>query len=188
MNVHAVFLHFLGDAISSCLVLGAGALIHFFDDPWTHYIDPASSLLVVGIILWTTTPLVLRCSMILLQRTPNEIDIEFMKTSILNVVGVVNVHDFHVWQLVDGMSITSVHIAVEEGSDFTNVVKEVRKLLHDHGVHSSSIQPEFVPRTNKALDFCEENCVEECEEDWCCKKNATKKKKLLKEYSLDSKL
>jgi Co/Zn/Cd efflux system component len=85
MNVHAVFLHFLGDAISSCLVLGAGALIHYFDGPWTMYIDPASSLLVCGIILWTTLPLVLRCSMILLQRSPHDIDVENVKTSILNV-------------------------------------------------------------------------------------------------------
>jgi hypothetical protein len=59
------------------------------------------------------------------------------------------VHDFHMWQLIDGMTITSVHIAVEEGADFTNIVREVRKLLHDYGIHSSSIQPEFVPRTTK---------------------------------------
>lgn len=184
-NVHAVFLHFLGDAISSCLVLGAGALIHFFDGEWTMYIDPVSSLLVVGIILWTTVPLVKRCSLILLQRSPRDIDVENVKTSILNIVGVVNVHDMHMWQLIDGMTITSVHIAVEEGADFTNIVKEVRKLLHDYGIHSSSIQPEFVPRTtNKPADYCEENCVQECDEDWCCKKSADKKKKMDKEYSI----
>jgi len=152
------------------------------------YIDPASSLLVVGIILWTTIPLVKRCSMILLQRTPGDIDVEHIKTTIMNIVGVVNVHDFHVWQLIDGMTITSVHIAVEEGADFTNIVKEVRKLLHDYGIHSSSIQPEFVPRTTKPSDYCEENCVTECEEDWCCKKSADKKKKLEKDFSINTKV
>lgn len=57
MNVHAVFLHYLGDAISSLMVLGAGALIHWFHGEWTKYIDPVSSLIIVGIILWTTVPL-----------------------------------------------------------------------------------------------------------------------------------
>lgn len=105
----------------------------------------------------------------------------------------------HMWQLIDGMTITSVHIAVEEGADFTNIVKEVRKLLHDYGIHSSSIQPEFVPRTTNKVnplysdhfliyiqpaDYCEENCVQECDEDWCCKKSADKKKKMDKEYSI----
>jgi zinc transporter 1 len=42
MNVHAVFLHFLGDAISSVMVLIAGALIHFFHGTWILYIDPVS--------------------------------------------------------------------------------------------------------------------------------------------------
>lgn len=58
MNVHAVFLHYLGDAISSLMVLIAGLLIHFFDgQKWTDYIDPVSSIIIVGLILYTTLPL-----------------------------------------------------------------------------------------------------------------------------------
>jgi Co/Zn/Cd efflux system component len=57
-NVQAIFLHYLGDAISSAMVLGAGLLIHFFRKAkWIAYIDPASSLLIVLLILWTTLPL-----------------------------------------------------------------------------------------------------------------------------------
>lgn len=39
-------------------------------------------------------------------------------------------HDFHVWQLVDGLVISSVHISVEEGADFINVVEEIKKIFH----------------------------------------------------------
>jgi hypothetical protein len=58
MNVHAVFLHYLGDALSSVLVLIAGFLLKWFDgQPWTLYVDPISSLLIVGLIMYTTIPL-----------------------------------------------------------------------------------------------------------------------------------
>jgi len=42
MNVKAVFLHYLGDAISSLFVLVAGILFYFFDGKWTYYLDPVA--------------------------------------------------------------------------------------------------------------------------------------------------
>ena len=62
-NLRAIFLHFLGDAISSLFVLGTALLNHFYPSEgagkgWVEYVDPAASLIVVIIILWTTVPLV----------------------------------------------------------------------------------------------------------------------------------
>jgi len=177
-NMIAVFLHYLGDAVSSLFVLSTGLIIHFVPDKaWVHYIDPASSLLIVAIILATTIPLVKRCSMILLQSVPSTIEMETLRSDILKLRGVLQLHDFHVWQLVDGMIICSVHLICEEGTDYTTIVSAVKQILHSQGIHSSAIQPEFVQR-NLAADeidgksFCPENCVKECDEDWCCKKTA----------------
>jgi len=188
LNVHAVFLHYLGDAISSLLVLGAGILIHFFNGPWVSYVDPVSSLVVCTLILFTTIPLVKRCCLILLQSTPNDMDIKHIKKKLAKVEGVISIHDLHIWQLVDGMVIASVHIAVEEGVDFTHLVTEVKKIFHDFGIHSSSIQPEFVPRNFSNTTFCNQNCVRECEEDWCCKKTADKTKSFADEFSIKTEL
>lgn len=69
-NMWGVFIHYAGDMLSSAVVLAMGFIIHFVDAKWTLYIDPASSLLIVALILWTTIPLVKDCSMILLQSTP----------------------------------------------------------------------------------------------------------------------
>jgi Co/Zn/Cd efflux system component len=58
MNVHAVFLHYLGDMISSALVLVAGILLFFFGhELWTGYLDAITSLVIVVLILVTTVPL-----------------------------------------------------------------------------------------------------------------------------------
>jgi len=90
------------------------------------------------------------------------------------------------WQLVDGMTIASIHIACEEGVDFTQLVGEVRKVFHKHGVHSTTIQPEFVPRNFQESPFCEQNCVRECDEDWCCKKSADKNKIVMDQFSIET--
>jgi len=187
-NMHAVFLHFLGDAISSLMVLGAGLLIHFFNSgKWTNYIDPISSLIISCLILYTTIPLVKRCSMILLQST-GDIDVKQLRKKLTKLEGLVSVHDLHIWQLVDGMTIASVHIAIEEGVDFNTIVTQVKKIFHKAGVHSSSIQPEFVPRNVKAGAFCGQNCVKECHEDWCCKKSVDNLKELEDQYSIRTEL
>jgi len=185
MNVHAVFLHYLGDAISSLLVLGAGLFLHFFKgNSWTVYIDPIASLVIVALIVFTTIPLVRRCSTILLQSTPSEVSVDDIRNQLRKVEGLISIHDLHVWQLVDGMIISSIHISVEEGVDFTSLVQEVKRIFHEAGIHSSTIQPEFVPRNFQDTNVCEQNCVQECDEDWCCKRSADRRKEMSEEYSL----
>jgi len=183
-NVHAVFLHFLGDAISSLLVLGAGLLIYFFKGgKWTAYVDPVSSLVISCLILYTTVPLIKRCSMILLQNS-GEVPVNQIRKKLAKVEGLLSIHDLHIWQLVDGMTIASVHIAIEEGVDFNTIVNQVKKTFHKFGVHSTSIQPEFVPRNFQTGAFCVQNCVKECDEDWCCKKSVENLKALEDQYSI----
>jgi zinc transporter 1 len=183
MNTKAVFLHFLGDAISSLCVLATGLILHFFQSThWIQYLDPASSLLIVVIIAFTTVPLVKRCSMILLQSVPSEVDLDAVSHKTSRVDGVVSVHDLHVWQLVDGMIIASVHLMVTEGADVGFIVYQVKQIFHSYGIHSSAIQPEFV-KTITQENYCVQNCVEECEADWCCKKKADERKDLLEDYS-----
>merc|ERR1711974_159027 len=63
------------------------------------------------------------------------------------------------------------------GTVWKGLVKKVKKVMHNHGIHSSTVQPEFVPRNHPVKAFCEENCKPGCEENWCCKKTADKHKK-----------
>jgi len=172
LNMWGVFIHYLGDMISSAVVLVTGILLHFVGGDWTLYVDPVASLLIVALIMWTTIPLVKECSMILLQSTPSSVALDTIRDELYELQGVESVHDLHVWQLAEGKVVASVHISVEEGMDFIPCLKEVKGVFHQHGIHSITVQPEFVPKDHPVLEFCEENCVQDCEEDWCCKKTA----------------
>lgn len=172
VNMWAVFIHYLGDAVSSLIVLGTGILLHYFHAGWAVYIDPVSSLIIVALIVATTIPLVKRCSVILLQGVPEEVDMDSLRAEVGKLDYIVSIHDLHIWQLVDGMVIASVHLLVEEGGNLSDILYHVKRIFHRHGIHSSAIQPEVVPSASPKSTFCEQNCVEECDEDWCCKKTA----------------
>jgi zinc transporter 1 len=148
-NLHAIFLHFLGDALSSVFVLATALLWKFFplaQNPWIVYVDPASSLIVVGIILFSTIPLVRSVLAILLQRVPKGVDSDRVSSQLKLIPGVIGVHDLHIWELVSGLNLASVHLDVRgDGAvDFNKVLKKVRRVFHRNKIHSVTVQPEFV--------------------------------------------
>jgi zinc transporter 1 len=179
VNMYAMLIHYAGDMVSSLLVLVAGIILYYEPtQTWAAYIDPISSVIIVIIIIYTTVPLLIRCSKILLQRVPQEIELGTIRTELLRVNGVIGVHELHVWPLVDEMVIASVHISCEEGGDFNSIAESFKRIFHTHGIHSTTIQPEFVPRNSPADDVCKQNCVEDCGEPWCCKPNEDQKKRV----------
>jgi len=182
-NMRAVFLHYLGDALSSILVLIAGLLGKYFhDEDWTKYLDPVSSLLIVILIAWTTLPMLKDCSEILLQQAPERVKVPHLKEKLKEIEGVQGVHDVHIWQLVDEVIITSLHVSIYDidAPRMNNILKKVKKVLHDSGIHSSTLQPEFIQK-DTAVENCEQNCVKDCPEDWCCKTDAK-----MEEISVDN--
>lgn len=66
-----------------------------------------------------------------------------MRTAILAVEGVLSLHELHVWQLSESKIVASVHVMASRKHDFMPVAAKIRKALHLHGIHSSTIQPEY---------------------------------------------
>ncbi len=58
MNMRAVFIHFLGDSLSSLLVLAVALMLKYLQGTWLVYADPVSSLFIVALTLYLTVPLV----------------------------------------------------------------------------------------------------------------------------------
>lgn len=170
-NLYAIFLHFVGDALSSCFVLTTALLSNFFpyeQNKWVRYVDPAASLIVVIIILWTTVPMVRSVLKILLQKVPAGINPDKVTYALRRIDGVISVHDLHIWELISGLNLASVHLDVRNGVDFNEVLKRVRRVFHKNRIHSVTVQPEFVDPDHPGRAHCEDMCVSECLETWCC--------------------
>ncbi|ANZ77477.1 BA75_04373T0 [Komagataella pastoris] len=145
LNVQGIFLHVLGDALGNVGVIVTALIIWKTDYRWRFYADPVVSLLITGIIFSSALPLCKSASKILLQATPTAIEFEEVLEQILNVPGVESVHDFHIWNLTERLYIASLHVEINRNpEEFLSIAKEIKSSLHEFGIHSVTIQPEFV--------------------------------------------
>ncbi|KAF2426510.1 cation efflux protein [Tothia fuscella] len=149
LNMRGVFLHVMGDALGNIGVIGSALFIWLTDFSWRFYSDPAISLIITVIILCSAIPLCKAASRILLQAVPAGLSVDDIKEDILALPDVVSCHHLHVWQLSDTKLVASLHVQVAfefkgEGSQrYMQLARQIRKCLHEYGIHSSTIQPEF---------------------------------------------
>jgi solute carrier family 30 (zinc transporter), member 1 len=163
MNMKGILLHVLGDALGNVGVIATGLIIWLTSWNFKYYCDPIISLVIAAIIFHSALPLgkflplmakrglddtscsVRSTSFILLQAVPPEISLEDVKSAILDVEGVLSVHELHIWQLSETKIIASVHVTASRKVDFMPIASNIRELLHKRGIHSSTIQPEYHP-------------------------------------------
>eukprot|EP00730_Choanoeca_flexa_P015569 TRINITY_DN7179_c0_g1_i3.p1 TRINITY_DN7179_c0_g1~~TRINITY_DN7179_c0_g1_i3.p1 ORF type:complete len:416 (+),score=64.89 TRINITY_DN7179_c0_g1_i3:219-1466(+) len=174
-NMWGLFLHFAGDVVTSLLVLLVGLFMYLYPtQEWVRYADPAASVLSVLIIFLSAWPLVKSCAIILLQGSPTHIDQDKLRQLVFKVTGVMEMHELHLWQLVDGIVICTLHLKVQAGHDDHKIRGQVTEVLHQFGIHSPTIQIEYVEDSRTmTVGSCTEygNCVPECEADTCCPPN-----------------
>ena len=100
LNMRGVYLHVLGDALGSVIVIINALIIKYASGSWTMYIDPVMSMLMVIIILKTSIPLLKESSMILMQTVPTHLKIKEIQEKLVGQIdGVLSIHEFHIWQL-----------------------------------------------------------------------------------------
>ncbi|RMZ89622.1 hypothetical protein DV736_g3148, partial [Chaetothyriales sp. CBS 134916] len=153
LNMRGVFLHVLGDALGNIGVIATALIIWLCSFPGRYYFDPAISLVITAIILWSAIPLCKAASRILLQAVPVGLNIDKIKEDIEDLDRVIECHHLHVWQLSGSKLIASLHVKVDcdiQGSgsaSYMHLAREIRQCLHGYGIHSSTIQPEFTSYT-----------------------------------------
>jgi zinc transporter 1 len=149
LNMRGVFLHVMGDALGNIGVIASALFIWLTDFSWRFYTDPGISLIITVIILCSAIPLCKAASRILLQAVPAGLNIEDIKEDITAFPDIVSCHHLHVWQLNDTKLVASLHVQVafefkDQGSQrYMQLARQIRKCLHEYGIHSSTIQPEF---------------------------------------------
>ncbi|CDO76645.1 hypothetical protein BN946_scf184868.g59 [Trametes cinnabarina] len=148
MNMRALLLHVLGDALGNVGVIATGLVIWLSSWSWKYYFDPMISLVITVIIFSSALPLVRSTAFILLQGVPATISLDEVRDAILAVDGVLSVHELHIWQLSENKIVASVHVMASRKHDFMPVAAKIRKALHERGIHSSTIQPEYHPPRN----------------------------------------
>jgi len=173
MNMKAIMLHVMGDALGNVGVIATGLIIWLTHWSFKYYFDPIISLVITVIIFSSALPLVRSTSFILLQGVPPTISLEEVREAILQVRGVNSLHELHIWQLSENKVIASVHITASRDHDFMLVAAEIQEALHHRGIHSSTIQPEYTEPIRSGSVPRENGCTIGCPQDTLCSSDNT---------------
>jgi len=180
MNMRGVFLHVMADALGSVIVIISALIMWFVENQtWTQYVDPGLSLLLVLLILRSVWPLLIESALILLQTVPTHIQVDSLQQKLMEQVdGILAVHEFHIWQLAGDRIIASAHVRCLNLAQYMTVAERVKEFFHNEGIHSTTIQPEFVETAEptgsiSSTEDCQLPCPKKptdqgCDASKCC--------------------
>jgi cobalt-zinc-cadmium efflux system protein len=112
LNIRGAFLHMAADAAVSMGVVVAGFVI--LGTGWL-WLDPAVSLLIVVVIMIGTWGLLRDAMTMSLHAVPPGIDPQAVRTFLSNQVGVVEVHDLHIWAMSTTETALTCHLVIPSG-------------------------------------------------------------------------
>lgn len=150
LNVRSAYLHVFGDLIASVAVIIGAVIIALTGQFW---VDPAASVIIAGIILSRCLRLMKESGDILLEKTPKHIDLDDLKSEILNVDGVDDVHDLHVWSICSNVHAITCHIVVkpERLQESSDLIRKMNTLVSErYQVGHATFQVE--------CEVCDETC------------------------------
>jgi cobalt-zinc-cadmium efflux system protein len=110
LNMAATLLHFVADAAASVAVLAAGVTLLVV--PTATWADPAAAVVVAAVILVETARLARQVAEVLLEAAPKDVDLDELQAAMVEVDGVADVHDLHVWSLSSDVRALSAHVQV----------------------------------------------------------------------------
>ncbi|AEI96455.1 cation diffusion facilitator family transporter [Roseobacter litoralis] len=130
VNIRALFLHNLSDALASVAVIVGGTLIILYDMRW---VDPAITIGIALYILYLSFTEIGGPIRTLMLGSPPDIDGNDVVRAIQSVDGVVDVHHVHLWQMQEHAAALDCHIVVErERMGEADKIKEnVKSVLHE---------------------------------------------------------
>ncbi|HEY9376734.1 MAG TPA: cation diffusion facilitator family transporter [Jiangellaceae bacterium] len=111
LNIRGAYLEVLADLLGSVAVVVAAVVM--LATGW-YEADPVASILIGLFILPRTWMLLREALDVLLEATPRDVDLAEVRRHMIEVDGVLDVHDLHAWTITSGLPVLSAHVVVSE--------------------------------------------------------------------------
>ena len=130
LNMKSAFLHMLTDAFTSLGVVALGIVWLF--KPW-YWLDPLFSWIIVAMILYSGWGLLKDSILVLMNATPQGIDLQEIQKELEAIDGIKEIHDLHVWNPAAESIALAVHITVPDQmlGKVDELAQEVRLILSE---------------------------------------------------------
>jgi cobalt-zinc-cadmium efflux system protein len=111
INIRGAFVHMFGDALGSAAIIAGAIVIRYTG--WEQ-VDPALSILIGILIVWTAWGIIREALNILLEGLPSGLQLQDVTSSMRAVEGVLDVHDLHIWSLGSSTRALSCHVLIAD--------------------------------------------------------------------------
>jgi cobalt-zinc-cadmium efflux system protein len=140
VNIRSAFIHQVGDTLSTAAVIVGGWAILVTG---RHWIDPALSIGIGCLIVWSSLGIIKETLNILLEGTPRGMSVELIVSGLRAISGVNDVHDVHVWSIGSDSHALSCHVKIEDMplSESDAILRQITDLLaREFHIHHTTIQ------------------------------------------------
>jgi cobalt-zinc-cadmium efflux system protein len=140
LNIKSAYIHLAADALVSAGVVVSGIIIYFTKYDW---LDPVVSILVILVIIRSTYIVLKESFKLSLDAVPQEINLSEIKDKIININGVVDIHDLHIWSMSTTETALTVHLVLSGNPDIAataGIKAEITEMLHDFKIHHTTIE------------------------------------------------
>jgi cobalt-zinc-cadmium efflux system protein len=144
VNIRSVFVHQVGDTLSTAAVIVGGLVIKATGQTW---IDPALSIGIGCLILWSSFGIIRETLNILLEGVPHGLSAERISAAMARIEGIRDVHDVHIWSLGSDTHALSCHVLINDItiSESQIILRRVTELLSStYHIDHTTIQLENV--------------------------------------------
>lgn len=151
LNIRAAYLHLIGDTLSSVGVIIGSILIYFWDITW---IDPLITIVIGLVIIKATWSIIKETVEILMQSSPENLNLQAIKTELEKHPEISNIHHIHAWRLSDNIIHFQCHADLRDNKlikEVDNIRLDLENILHDNfGIDHITIQMELNSCNSKA--------------------------------------
>ncbi len=138
VNIRALFLHNLSDALASVAVIIGGSLILLYDMWW---VDPAITIGIAIYILYLAVTEIGEPVRILMLGSPPDLDSATVVEAIMDVDGVRDVHHLHLWQMQENEAALDCHVVINDGASIESAKATIKaRLAEQFGIWHSTLE------------------------------------------------
>jgi len=141
INIKSAMLHFLGDLLNSVGVIISSIIIYFTD---FVYIDIIMSVVISVIIFTGGYRISKEAFFILMEAVPSEVDLNTLRNELLNIDGIKNIHELHVWKNDNEEISFTAHILLDNYEKHNNyrIINEIKEKLAVYDIFHMTVQIE----------------------------------------------
>jgi cobalt-zinc-cadmium efflux system protein len=141
LNIKGAFWHIVQTFVGSLIIIISALVVRF-----TGFlaIDPLLGMAFGLVLFWASWSIIRSALHILLQRTPEGLDLNEVITTLESIDGVEDIHHVHAWNLASGRNLLSAHIRVRSfARDGEQVLHRASDTLKKRfGIYFSTLQVE----------------------------------------------